>query len=292
MAKPTTVPRWATGASADVVEPPSGKLDAGWVPGEKAPAQWWNWWRKGVSDWLAYVNGLAGEALTWTAKHTFSAGLATPVAPAADEDVVNKAFAKNAANLTSGTLPAGRIDDAAHGARAGGGLHALATALVDGFLPATDKSKLDNATSSPTASRLLIRDANGRAQFADPAASQDAATKAYADALQFAAPTITVPALNASWTNYTGDEAVGYWKDRLGIVHLRGAAIQASGANTIFTLPAGFRPKASRSAAIVRSDGTPAFASCAVQSDGDVITNPVAIGSVFLLDGVSFLAEQ
>jgi hypothetical protein len=127
---------------------------------------------------------------------------------------------------------------------------------------------------------------------ADPAAAQDAATKAYADALQFAAPTITVPALNASWTNYTGDEAVGYWKDRLGIVHLRGVAIQASGANTIFTLPAGFRPKASRSTAIVRSDGTPAFASCAVQSDGDVITNPVAIGSVFLLDGVSFLAEQ
>lgn len=36
-----------------------------------------------------------------------------------------------------------------------------------------------SATSAATASRLVIRDANGRAQFADPASAQDAVTKAF-----------------------------------------------------------------------------------------------------------------
>jgi hypothetical protein len=60
---------------------------------------------------------------------------------------------------------------------------ALATAGVDGFMPGTDKTKLDNAVSAATASRLVIRDASGRAQFADPSAAADAATKGYVDGL-------------------------------------------------------------------------------------------------------------
>ena len=48
-----------------------------------------------------------------------------------------------AADLTAGTLPAARFDDAAHGARAGGALHAAATGAVAGFMAAADKAKLD-----------------------------------------------------------------------------------------------------------------------------------------------------
>jgi len=59
----------------------------------------------------------------------------------------------------------------------------LATTSVSGFMNATDKAKLDNATSANTASRLVIRDASGRAQFVDPSAAQDAATKNYVDNL-------------------------------------------------------------------------------------------------------------
>ncbi|WP_295070197.1 DUF2793 domain-containing protein [Tabrizicola sp.] len=42
----------------------------------------------------------------------------------------------SAADLTAGTLPAARFDDTAHGTRAGGALHAVATVSVAGFLSA------------------------------------------------------------------------------------------------------------------------------------------------------------
>lgn len=58
---------------------------------------------------------------------------------------------------------------------------AAATTLLSGTMSAADKVKLDGAASVPTASAMVIRDAAARAQFADPAAAQDAATKAYAD---------------------------------------------------------------------------------------------------------------
>lgn len=61
--------------------------------------------------------------------------------------------------------------------------HADATTSVAGFMPAADKTKLDNAVSAATASRLVIRDGSGRAQFATPSASGDAATKGYVDGL-------------------------------------------------------------------------------------------------------------
>lgn len=46
---------------------------------------------------------------------------------------------------------------------------------------AADKTKLDNATAAATASRLVVRDTAGRAQFATPAAAADATTKGYVD---------------------------------------------------------------------------------------------------------------
>ncbi len=52
----------------------------------------------------------------------------------------------------------------------------LATTSTDGFLSSTFWSRLNNATANPTANLLILRDANGRAQVADPAAGQDIAT--------------------------------------------------------------------------------------------------------------------
>lgn len=53
----------------------------------------------------------------------------------------------SASDLTTGTLPAAAFDDAAHGARAGGALHAAATASVAGFMSAADKTKLDGVAA-------------------------------------------------------------------------------------------------------------------------------------------------
>lgn len=49
----------------------------------------------------------------------------------------------------------------------------LATAVAAGFMPNTDKAKLDAATASPTANTLAQRDAAGRMQTADPVSAFD-----------------------------------------------------------------------------------------------------------------------
>jgi hypothetical protein len=58
----------------------------------------------------------------------------------------------------------------------------LATTSSDGVMSSTDKTKLDNATSEATASRLVIRDTNGQAKFGTPTDDAHAATKGYVDA--------------------------------------------------------------------------------------------------------------
>jgi len=61
------------------------------------------------------------------------------------------------------------------------GTHANATTSANGFMSSSDKQKLDNAVSANTASRLIIRDASGRAQVANPAIGADIANKDYVD---------------------------------------------------------------------------------------------------------------
>lgn len=57
----------------------------------------------------------------------------------------------SAADLTAGTLPAGRFDDTAHGSRSGGALHSAATTLAAGFMSAADKTKLDGVAAGANA---------------------------------------------------------------------------------------------------------------------------------------------
>lgn len=58
----------------------------------------------------------------------------------------------------------------------------LATTSADGVMSSADKTKLDNATSEATASRLAIRDASGNLKVAEPTDPAHAATKGYVDA--------------------------------------------------------------------------------------------------------------
>lgn len=109
MAKPTQLPRWASGAGAVITpEPTEGKKDTGWVVSEKPPAQTFNWWMRRVYEWLSYLDTITNEALTWAAKHTFSGGLATPVPPTAGNDVVNKTYADDLMTVygVAGSSPA------------------------------------------------------------------------------------------------------------------------------------------------------------------------------------------
>ena len=61
------------------------------------------------------------------------------------------------------------------------GTHKNATTSASGFMSSADKQKLDNATSSYTASRLILRDSYGRAQVQSPSSSYDIANKTYVD---------------------------------------------------------------------------------------------------------------
>ena len=72
-----------------------------------------------------------------------------------------------ATDITTGTIAPARLP--------------AATTSAQGAMLAADKSKLDSAVSAATASRLVIRDSAGRAQFATPSATADAATKGYVD---------------------------------------------------------------------------------------------------------------
>lgn len=61
-----------------------------------------------------------------------------------------------------------------------------------------DVNNAHSATAAATANRIVLRDANGRAQFTDPGADQDAATKAYVDAAGTGA--LAVARINANGT--------------------------------------------------------------------------------------------
>jgi hypothetical protein len=58
----------------------------------------------------------------------------------------------------------------------------LATSASAGLMTASDFSKLADATSDATASKLVIRDASGQAKFGTPTDPAHAATKGYVDA--------------------------------------------------------------------------------------------------------------
>lgn len=108
-----------------------------------------------------YVDdGLAGKANT-THTHTWDEVTGKPAA------FTPETHTHAADNITTGTLAPARLP--------------AATSSAQGAMPAVDKSKLDAAVSAATASRLVIRDTAGRAQFATPSATADAATKGYVD---------------------------------------------------------------------------------------------------------------
>lgn len=74
MAKPTTKIAW-TPTGAAVVDPGGAKKAAGWAPEEKPPAEWFNWLFLHISNWIDYLDVLAGQAFTWTVRHAFNAGI-------------------------------------------------------------------------------------------------------------------------------------------------------------------------------------------------------------------------
>jgi hypothetical protein len=98
-----------------------------------------------------------------------------------DPEDLTAAQARALLNIADGATAAGAAGDAFAASHPTAG-HAAATATAAGFMAAGDKAKLDAATAGVTASTLMLRDANGRAQVANPSANADVANKSYVDA--------------------------------------------------------------------------------------------------------------
>ena len=62
-----------------------------------------------------------------------------------------------------------------------GNAHPVATTLINGFMSAEDKQKLNGASSAATASVIMKRDAFGRCQVTSPGSGPDIANKEYVD---------------------------------------------------------------------------------------------------------------
>ncbi len=121
------------------------------------------------------------------------------------------------------------------------------------------------------------------AGFADGV--DDGLTTAQVNAL-LTPPAFTAPTLLNSWANYgSGYSTAGYYKDAMGIVHLRG--VVASGSSTIFTLPAGYRPEFNGMFSTVT--GLLNLGRIDVMSNGNVVF--VAGSNIYAsLDGITFRA--
>jgi opacity protein-like surface antigen len=106
----------------------------------------------------------------------------------------------------------------------------------------------------------------------------------------------TQPAFENGWTNHDDAAALryaaGFWKQADGMTHLRGCVTKANlpDGETIFTLPAGYRP--ARLMVFAASEGAGNLILVGVAADGAVrkISGPTTAGAV-LLDGISLRAE-
>jgi hypothetical protein len=102
----------------------------------------------------------------------------------------------------------------------------------------------------------------------------------------------TAPTFLNSWANQGtgGFSAVGYLKDPLGFVHLRGT-VTGGAANTVaFNLPAGYRP--SGLSKYVNMSTSFNISVIQVSAAGDVTINWTVNGGFIALDGITFLAEN
>ena len=62
--RPAVVPRWAWGAGATLVQPPSGSSEVGFSTAQRPPAQWFNWQLNATGAWIDFLRGPAVER--WT----------------------------------------------------------------------------------------------------------------------------------------------------------------------------------------------------------------------------------
>jgi hypothetical protein len=102
------------------------------------------------------------------------------------------------------------------------------------------------------------------------------------------------PGFQNSWSNETDGQTVAFYKDRLGVVHLRGVAEGGTPTQAIFTLPPGFRPAAGPllpfAVACLPCGATGTGTLLVAEEGPGTVEAPAA--EIVSLEGVTFRAES
>lgn len=97
----------------------------------------------------------------------------------------------------------------------------------------------------------------------------------------------TAPTLLSGWADYGGDYGpAGYFRDKEGIVHLRGVVTGSLG-TVIFVLPVGYRPAYTEIHVVHTEIG---IGICDIRANGQVAAEYTGSDMWFSLDGISFKA--
>ena len=151
----------------------------------------------------------------------------------------------------------------------------------------TTNSLIDGAVSTNKLANLAV----SSAKLADTAVTtvklaNNAVTAAKIETQQL----WVTPAMQNSWTNYdTTYNPPGYFKDSLGIVHLRG--LIKNGTNTlIFTLPVGYRPYLRILINTITASNN--FCRLDITPDGQVIAGAGYSNAWMSLENIHFKADQ
>ena len=113
-----------------------------------------------------------------------------------------------------------------------------------------------------------------------------------------AQPAYTAASFQNTWSDWGGGlSTCAYWKDSVGVVHIKGIAKAgaSSAANVIFTLPVGYRPTELHQFAVTQYNGASnIFGLLQVDGSGNVYPNfyTGGVGGNISLCGISFKAEQ
>lgn len=78
--KPTSYPGWIPNNTSNIVVPPGGKLTSGWLPLEKPPSQYFNWFFNLVSQWINFAGPGTPSAIIGAEAYCTHATLAAAVA--------------------------------------------------------------------------------------------------------------------------------------------------------------------------------------------------------------------
>lgn len=190
------------------------------------------------------------------------------------------------------------------------GLADRATA-ADSAITATRAESASTAARADVASTAVSADSASTARSASRAATagsaDSAASAANADRLDDLDSTrflrsdqlggfvdAGVPTTCSGWPNVNPsvNQAASYWRDPFGVVHLRGTVFKCDALNnTIFTLPAGFRPGKLEHFAVAAENDTPPTAIVNVGSNGQVVAPGSTDADVRSLDGITFRCE-